>query len=189
MKRLGSLLSLLVLALAVAALLRISLQPDNTSSVGATASVEQAPLYIAHQATWIRYDQNDAPQLRAQAERIDYFEDRSMKLSQVALDRLGGKDGYWHASAPEGLVPAGESRMRLQPDVKVTGTAPKSLPTQIAASEVWVDWDRQQLYSDKPVRVSAPRRTATARSWRSNFAAQRVQLEGQVEMQYDAPPR
>lgn len=189
MKRLAALLPLLMLAAAALALLHISLQPGGEPSPTQAEATAQIPIYIAHQATWVRFDQNDVPQLRAQAERIDYFEDRSMKLSEVKLDRLGSKNGYWHVSAPEGQVPAGESRMRLQPQVAANGEAPKALPVTIAASEVWVDWGRQRLYSDHPVDARAPGRAAKAQTWSSDFGGQQVQLSGQVEMQYDVPPR
>lgn len=190
MKVLRALLPLAFLGLCAYGLLRISLQGESVERETHPADQSLAqPLYIAHQATWVRYGEDHKPQLRAQAERIDYYEDHSMKLTQVRLDRLGAQNGPWQASAPQGYVPPGESRMRLQPDVVVKGMAPKSLPTEINAREVWVDWQSQQLYSRSPVRAKAPGRSASAQSWTSDFAGNHVQLNGQVEMHYDAPPR
>ncbi|MFT4045526.1 MAG: LPS export ABC transporter periplasmic protein LptC [Solimonas sp.] len=190
MSRLRAWLPFLVLIAAAAWIVNNSMHRDRKLAATDTAGEERLPLYIAGNATWTRYGSDGQPQVRATAQRIDYFEDRSMALTTVALDRLGGPQGTWHATAPRGVVPANEQRMRLEPDVNVTGTIGKGkLPTKIAASEVWVDWGKKLISSDRPVRATAPGHSATAQGWQSNFDATQVQMMGNVEMQYDAPRR
>jgi LPS export ABC transporter protein LptC len=190
LSRLRAWLPFLILIAAAAWIVNSSMHRDRKLAVTETASDDRVPLYVAGQATWTRYGTDGTPLVRATAQNIDYYEDRSMALDTVTLDRLGGPQGAWHVTAPRGLVPANEQRMRLEPDVNVTGTVSKGkLPTTIAASEVWVDWDKKLISSERPVRATAPGRSATAQGWQSDFNATHVQMMGNVEMQYDAPHR
>ncbi|MGH8445760.1 MAG: LPS export ABC transporter periplasmic protein LptC [Solimonas sp.] len=189
MNRLRAFLPFLVLIVAAAVIVTNAMKRDKQLAATPATGDDRIPVYIAHQATWTRYGADGLPMVSAEADRIDYFEDRSMSLITVSMDRLGGEQGPWHVKAPHGTVPANEQRMRLEPDVTVRGDAKGGLPTTIAASEVWVDWDKKTITSDKPVRAVAPGRTATASGWQSDFNGTRVQMKGNVEMQYDAPRR
>jgi len=189
MNRLRAWLPFLILIAVAVWIVSGSLKRDRQLAANDEVSAEQIPLYTAEQALWLRYGADGQPLVEAAAQRIDYFEDRSMALETVSLDRLGGKQGSWHVTAPHGMVPPDENRIRLEPDVSVEGAIRGGQPTKIAASEVWVDWDKKMISSDRPVRATAPGRSATAQGWKSNFDATQVQMSGNVEMQYDAPRR
>ncbi|WP_028009029.1 LPS export ABC transporter periplasmic protein LptC [Solimonas flava] len=188
MKRLRAWLPFLALIIAAALIVTNSMKRDRQLATTTAAEPARVPQYVADGAVWTRYGADGTPMVRAQAQRIDYFEDRSMTLDTVTLDRLGGEQGSWHLEAPRGIVPANEQRMRLEPDVAVRGQA-RGLPTTIAAREVWVDWEKKTIRSDLPVQARAPGRVATASGWESDFDATRVQMKGNVEMHYDAPRR
>ncbi|WP_043113960.1 LPS export ABC transporter periplasmic protein LptC [Solimonas soli] len=187
--RLRAWLPFLILIAAAAWIVNSSMHRDRRLASNGASGDDRVPLYVAERAVWTRYGADGQPLVEATAQHIDYFEDRSMVLSTVALDRLGGAQGSWHVEAPRGIVPANENRMRLEPDVSVKGAIKGNLPTAIAASEVWVDWDQKLISSDRPVRAEAPGRSATAQGWQADFNATHVQMSGKVEMQYDAPHR
>lgn len=188
-RRLRAWLPFIALIAAAAVIVAQSMKRDAQLAAPAAASTERVPTYIADQATWIRYGADGQPQVRAQAERIDYYDDRSVTLSTVSLDRLGGPQGHWHVTAPQGTVPPNAQRMRLGPDVVLTGEPRASLPTTIKARDVWVDWQKKTIASDQPVQGAAPGRAVAARGWQTDFDASKLQMQGNVEVQYDAPSR
>lgn len=188
MNRLRAWLPFIALLVAAALIVTNSMKRDRQLATTPAAEEARQPVYVADGAVWTRYGDDGQPMIRAQAQRIDYFEDRSMTLDTVTLDRLGGAQNSWHLEAPRGIVPPDEQRMRLEPDVSVRGQT-RGLPTTIAAREVWVDWHQKTIRSDQPVQARAPGRVATASGWESDFNATRVQMKGNVEMHYDAPRR
>lgn len=189
MSKIRGWLPFVLLIIAAAYIVSHSMQRDKqlASTVPTTGGKE--PSYIADDATWVRYGTDGNPMVRAQAKRIDYFEDRSAVLTTVVLDRLGGTQGHWHLEAPKGTVPPNAQRMLLQPDVAINGETSNQLPTTIAARDVWVDWDKRTISSDQPVRGNAPNRAVSAKGWQTDFDASGIQMKGNVEVQYDAPPR
>lgn len=189
MKRWRSLLPFILMISVAAGIVWLSLRDGAQQTGDSTASEQREPRYTTEQATWTRYGSDGLPLMRAQAAHIDYFEDRSMEMQTVVLDRVGGEQGHWHLSAPTGMVPPGQERIRLGPDVQINGAARANLPTEIAAKEVWVDWNKREIVSDKPVRARAPGRVLLGDSWSSDFAATRAKLKGNVQVEYDAPQR
>ena len=187
MKRLRTLLPFALLLVAAAVIVNLSVRRDERGDARAGNESAAIPVYVAEQATWVRYGPDGHPQLRAEAASINYYTDRAMQLDTVMLDRLGGDQGAWHLRAARGDVPAGSTRMRLSPEVAVTGTAKDALPVQIAASEVWVDWQQREISSVQPVTLTAPNRRLRADRWQTDFNASRSQLSGHVEVFYDAP--
>lgn len=179
----------LLLLIAAATIVSFSLRRDENQPANGSSAGAATPVYVAERATWIRFGTDGLPQLQAEAQRIDYFADRSMQLDTVTLDRLGGDQGAWHLEAPRGEVPAGSSKMRLSPDVAVKGTSKTQLPVQIAASEVWVDWEKREISSEQPVSLQAPGRNLSADQWQTDFNGSRSQLRGHVEVEYDAPQK
>lgn len=189
MSRLRTLLPFLLLIIAAAYIVMHSMRRDADLASNAPTASEREPLYVADQATWTHYGVDGTPKVRAQADRIDYYDDRSITMTTVVLDRLGSAQGHWHLEAPSGSVPPDAQRMLLQPDVDIRGEAGRDLPTTIAARDVWVDWDKRTISSDQPVRGAAPNRTVSAKGWQTDFDATQIQMKGQVEVQYDAPRR
>lgn len=189
MSRLRTLWPFLLLILAAAYIVAHSMRRDADLADAAPATIEREPLYVAEHATWTRYAADGAPQVRAQADQIDYYDDRSITMTTVTLDRLGSTQGHWHLEAPRGSVPPAAQRMLLQPDVAIRGESSHDLPTTIAARDVWVDWGQRTISSDQPIRGNAPNRAIKAKGWQTDFDATQIQMKGQVEVQYDAPRR
>lgn len=189
MNRLRTLLPFLLLIVAAAYIVSHSMRRSAELTGSAPESGERVPTYVADHATWTRYGSDGTPQVRAQAERIDYYDDRSITMTTVVLDRLGGAQGHWHLEAPRGSVPPNAQRMLLQPDVAISGETASDLPTTIAARDVWVDWGQRTISSDQPVQGNAPNRAVSAKGWQTDFDATQIRMKGQVEVQYDAPRR
>jgi LPS export ABC transporter protein LptC len=143
--------------------------------------------YELQNAEWTRYSDDGQVDLRAHAERIDYYDDRSMRLTAVALDRLGGENGRWQLQAAEGQVPAGETRIRLQPEVLINGTLASGAPAQMQTRNVWVDWTRKTIVSSEAVTMSSPGRELRAIGLEADWAGEHLQFKKQVEVRY-APP-
>lgn len=188
MKTLRGLLPLFLLLAGTALIVQLSLRRETRSTVDAVA-VPRTPIYTAERTSWTRFNAEGQPELRATAQRIDYYDDRAMQLAEVQLDRLGGAQGRWQLNAAQGEVPAGESRMRLSPAVDARGTVQDGTPLQVAAREVWVDWRRREIRSDAPVTATAPGRVLRADAWQTDFSATNTRLQGKVEVHYDVPAR
>ncbi|NGY05818.1 LPS export ABC transporter periplasmic protein LptC [Solimonas terrae] len=189
MSRLCAWLPFVLLIAAAAYIVSHSMRRNAELAGGTPAAGERVPTYVADQATWVRYGVDGTPQVRAQAERIDYYDDRSIAMTAVVVDRLGGTQGHWHLEAARGSVPPDAQRMLLQPDVAIRGETASDLPTTIAARDVWVDWQLRTISSDQPVQGSAPNRAVSAKGWQTDFDATHIQMKGNVEVQYDAPSR
>lgn len=172
--------------LAVAALgLWLTLQ-GFTPGTSVAEAVAEHPRYAVQGAIWIRYGDSGAAEFRAQAATIDYYDDRSMQLSTVTLDRLGS-EGPWTLQAAQGEVPPAETRMRLMPEVDIDGTLKSGAAAQIMASNVWVDWTEKTLASADPVHMSSPDRELQAIGFESDWAGEHLRFLKQVQVHY-APP-
>lgn len=182
-------LPFLLMVIAAAIIVWLSMRDRGEEAAAAPNAEARTPRYVTEAATWTRFDIAGQPQMRAQAARIDYYEDRSMEMQTVVLDRIGGEQGHWHLTAAQGRVPAGEERIRLTPQVLITGAPRADLPTEVSASEVWVDWNKRQITSERPVRARAPGRELQGNSWTSDFDATRAQVKGNVQVEYDVPNR
>lgn len=189
MSRVRNWLPFLLLIAAAAYIVVHNMRRQAELGEAVETSAARVPTYVADQATWVRYGSDGSPLVRAVAERIDYYDDRSVVLTTVSVDRLGGEQGHWHLEAPRGTVPPNAERMLLQPEVAITGEPRSDLPTTIAARDVWVDWDKRTISSSSPVRGQAPNRAIAAQGWQTDFDGAQVQMRGQVEVQYDAPRR
>ena len=121
MKSWRSLLPFALLIIAATVITLTSLRQDAQRVTGNVPSAAREAIYVAETASWVRHDVNGVPQLRAEAQRIDYYDNRAMTLQTVKLDDLGGPNGAWHLEAAQGEVPPGETKMQLKPEVAVTG--------------------------------------------------------------------
>ncbi len=151
---------------------------------GANEEPSNNSRYELQNAEWTRYGDDGAVDLRARADRIDYYDNRSMLLTTVEMDRLGGEQGRWQLQAAEGQVPAGESRVRLQPDVRIDGTLSSGAPAQLETRNVWVDWTRKTITSAEPVKMTSPGRELRAIGMETDWAGEHIQFKKQVEVRY-----
>lgn len=140
--------------------------------------------YELQNAEWTRYNDDGAVDLRARADSIDYYDDRSMLLTTVVMDRLGGEQGRWQLQAAEGQVPGGETRVRLQPEVRIDGTLASGAPAQLETRNVWVDWTHKTIASAEPVKMTSPGRELRAIGMETDWAGQHIQFKKQVEVRY-----
>lgn len=187
MSRRGPVLLLFPLALAVVAVVVTlqGFQPEPAAEGEGAAGPE--PRYELADAQWTRHDPAGTPQLRATAARIEYFDDRSARLTTLTLDQLGGADGPWRIHAPSGTVPAEQMRMQIGPPVRMTGTLRQGGAVDVATERLWIDWQKREIYTDDRVTLTAPRREARARGLRTDWAGTRVRLLRDVRVDYAAP--
>lgn len=151
----------------------------------ATEQALQQPRYEMENAQWLRYGEDGALELRAQAERIEYFDDRSMQLDRVQIDRLGNQ-GPWTLTAARGEVPAGTEHMQLLPVAQVRGQR-SGQPVQITAPQVWVDWSKKIIHSSQPINMTSPGRTLDAIGFEADWQGERLRFLRNVEMRYVTP--
>jgi LPS export ABC transporter protein LptC len=151
----------------------------------ATDHAVERPRYELQNARWTRYGDDGTVELRAQAGRIDYYDDRSMQLFDVQLDRLADT-GPWSLKAERGVVPPQQQRMQLLPTVYVEGQR-GGQPMQITAPQVWVDWVKQTIESSQPVHMTSPGRKLDAVGFFADWRGERLRFLKNVEMHYVAP--
>lgn len=182
----GSLI-LLVPALLVIAAVLFTLKGFEPVPGTATEPALPEPRYELGRAEWVRLDQQGQPQMRATAESIEYFDDRSAQLNQLVLDRLGGRDGPWHITAPRGVVPPNQTRMKLSEPVTITGRLREGDTVKIETDRLWVDWQQRELYTEDAVVLHGSSRQARANGLRADWSGRRVELLRDVQVDYDAP--
>lgn len=146
---------------------------------------QEHPQYEMENALWLRYGDDGQIEMRARADRIEYFDDRSMELSRVQIDRLSD-EGPWVLVAARGQVPAQSQRMQLLPDVNVEGRR-GGQPIHIHAPQVWLDWSRKTISSAKQVNMTSPGRTLSALGFEADWSGERLRFHKNVEMNYVAP--
>ncbi|HEX4895256.1 MAG TPA: LPS export ABC transporter periplasmic protein LptC [Solimonas sp.] len=159
--------------------------PEPVALAGADGT--EQPRYRMEGVQWTRYGADGLPRFQAQAERADYYDDEALRLSGVGLDRLGGRQGAWTLRAPQGRVPAGETRMRLGPAVQIEGRDRRGAPVTIAARQVWVDWEARTIRSQEPVQLRSPGTEVDAVGLEADWSGQRLRLLNRVEMRHVAP--
>lgn len=151
----------------------------------AAESTAQQPRYEMENAQWLRYGEDGELELRAQAERIEYFDDRSMQLDSVQIDRLGSQ-GPWTLTAERGEVPPRTERMQLLPRAQVQGQR-SGQPVTITAPQVWVDWSKKTIHSSQRINMSSPGRTLDAIGFEADWQGERLRFLRNVEMRYVTP--
>ncbi len=180
-------LLLLAAPTAAAALaVMLTLQGFTPDGVAVEEAVKR-PRYTVGGAEWTRYGEDGNADFRARALRIDYFDDHSLALGDVTLDRLEGDAGPWTLRAAQGEVPPGANRMRLTPDVDINGKLRSGARADIQTRNVWVDWRAKTLTSAEPILMQSPGRELRAIGFESDWSGEHVRFMKQVQVHY-APP-
>jgi LPS export ABC transporter protein LptC len=176
---------LLYPALALLALLAGWLAFEGFRDPGAApaANEEQRPRYHIEAADWTRFDETGSRVFVVGASSIDYFDDASMQLADIALN-TGDENGPWRLDARRGVVPAGEKRLRLEPLVDVRGRTRDEVPVQILAPTLWVDWAERTLSTDDAVDARAGSSTLQAVGMRTDWNGERVEFLGEVQVRH-----
>ena len=154
-----------------------------------TPEAIERPRYHIEGAQWRRYDDTGALVFEATAAGIDYFDDASMELNDIALvTHSAERRGSWQLTANRGSVPPGEERIELKPEVRIDGEPHERPAIEIGTPTLWVDWARRTLSTDDPIVASSPGRTHSAIGMRADWTGERVEFLRQVESRY-APGR
>lgn len=183
---LRSLLTLAFVALALAAL-SWSLRglEENAGTVAKTAA---PPRYTAKQAQWTHLDAQGVAAFHLTADTVEYYDDRSATLSNVVMDRFHAGQSPWRLTAPQGTIPAWQSRVLLQNPVNAAGTLLNGDPVTISTSSLWADGSRNELYTDASVQVDGPGWQATGIGLRADLASDKVALLHNTKVNYVAHP-
>ncbi|HZP12745.1 MAG TPA: LPS export ABC transporter periplasmic protein LptC [Nevskiaceae bacterium] len=181
------LLFALPILLAVA-LLVLTWRGNETAVEPSSPAAEAQPRYQLDDARWIRYDERGQPEFQASAESIEYFDDESAKLSTIEMHSLGGASSPWRISAPRGHAPPhSQQRVQLYGGVDANGQWPQGEPLSFQTPSLWVDEKTHQIYTDAPVQLRGPGRSASAAGMRADWIGKSVELLGQVRTQYVLP--
>ncbi|MDP3859327.1 MAG: LPS export ABC transporter periplasmic protein LptC [Stagnimonas sp.] len=149
----------------------------------AEAAAAFAPRYRIETLRLMRTDAEGVPALELRAASADYYDDGSAQLKMVAARGLSGSAAPWQLTAPQGLVPVGQRRLKLLSPVAGTGQWPDGERFQVEAQDVWVDDAAKQFESALPIRISSETRSANARGFKAPFDGHTLQLNS-VEMRY-----
>ena len=149
----------------------------------AEAAAAFAPRYRIEGLRLMRTDATGAPALELRARSADYYDDGSAQLKTVEARGLSGNAAPWELASPEGVVPAGQRRLKLLEPVTGTGQWPRGEKFQLKAGDVWVDDAARSFSSELPLLIDSPTRSAKAKGFRAPFDGQTLQLES-VEMRY-----
>lgn len=149
------------------------------------ALIEQRPRYHLEEVRWQRYDESGAPVFVLAATSIDYFDDASMQLTGVRFD-THAEGGSWRLEADRGTVPAGETRLRLEPQVDVRGARERGGGRiDLRTPLLWVDWRERTLNTDEPVEArTAAGSTLQAMGMRGDWTGRRVEFLNTVQMRH-----
>ncbi|MES0875155.1 LPS export ABC transporter periplasmic protein LptC [Sinimarinibacterium thermocellulolyticum] len=149
-----------------------------------TEIAQARPRYHLQDAHWQRFDESGAPLFVLAAADLDYFDDASMQLAGVRLDTYAD-EGNWRLEADRGMVPAGETRLRLEPLVELRGAREHSGRIALKTPTLWVDWRARTLSTDQPVEAStAAGSTLKARGLRGDWAGRHVEFLDAVRVRH-----
>lgn len=122
---------------------------------------------------------------RATADRAVYFTDGSLDLDTVVVDYLGGDDGRWQLTAPDGTVPPEHDTLHLAGEVDVNGTDDQGSPIHFATPRLTVGLVTRVLRTDAPVVLETVGKRMRAVGLETNFTGTRIDLLSDVEAVVD----
>jgi LPS export ABC transporter protein LptC len=176
----SSWLGLMLILLVVAVLVWQSSQTPG----GANESVSSSqPRYRIENLRALRTDDQGTPLVRLTAATADYYDGGAASLTQIEAVGLSGEAAPWALKAPTGTVTAGEKRLLLHAPVSGTGRWNTGEQFQFAGSAVWVDDEKRQFYSNQPIEIDSPSRTARAKGFTAGFDGKTLQMT-QPELSY-----
>jgi len=174
-----------LLLLASAAALLYSLYLQTRVAPGKPGS-SNPPRYTLDDVDWVRYNGSGQPSLRGHASEIDYYRDRSAIGKGLKITVLRHADTAWIATAPNGEMPAGDQRLRLDGKVQINGRWPDSdQALQIDTTRLWIDLHLHELSTDAGVTLSSVLRNGSATGLRADWMTRTLDLYADVKMTYD----
>lgn len=173
------------LAVLAALVLLRGFQPEPPQ---AAAAAGRAPLYQLQGVEWTRLDAQGKPLINATADTARYYDDKSAQFEALRVERLG-QGGPWNLSSPQGQMPAGQQRIRLDKPVQMTGRMKSGENVRVETDSLWVDLERKEIATEDRVRLSGRNRAASATGMRADWNGTQVQLLKDVEVEYVPQPR
>lgn len=174
----------LLLTTVVAALLPWARGPAPDADAGRAAAAE--PRHWLRGARIARHGADGRLLMLVEAESVDWFDDRSARLTALRVSRLGGQD-VWTLTAPSGHAPPAERRLMLEGPVLAEGRWPNGDPFRISAPHLWIDALRREVATDGRVVLEAPGRRIRALGMRADWDGERLELLAQVEARHALP--
>jgi LPS export ABC transporter protein LptC len=163
-----------------------SLQADAPESRAVMAT---EPRYELRGVDWTRFGEDGKTLIQAHADTGRYYDDKSASFDAITVRHLGAGPSPWTLSSPHGRIPAAEQRIELTDPVDMRGALKNGDPASVASASMWVDFERQEIYTEDAIRLSSPGREVRAIGLRGDWAGTRLQLMKNVEVNYVAPPR
>lgn len=142
------------------------------------------PRYTLNQVEWTRLDQNGQPEYIAQAQSIEYFDDRSAHLIQPDVIAFGGKGSPWRMTAPEGRTPANSRNILLSGNVLVAGRWSNGRELNLTTPHLWLEPGEKRLRTDAEVMLEGAGRKLRATGLIADSMGEHVQLLGKVRGEY-----
>lgn len=173
------------LAAFAALLLLRGFQPEPQQ---AAAEVGNPPRYQLQGVEWTRLDAQGQPLIRATADTVRYYDDKSAQFETLRVERLG-QGGPWNLNAPRGQMPGGEQRIRLEKPVEMTGKMKSGEDVRVETDSLWVDLERKEIATEDRVRLTGRNRAASATGMRADWNGTQVKLLKDVEVEYVPQPR
>ena len=172
-----------LLIAAVALLMSLGgFESAGTSAV--RENVQGNPRYVVANAEWTRLGANGKTEFHINAEHIDFYDDESARMTNMAMDGLNQGKGPWHLTSPLGQMPAHDKRILLNKPVVITGAMKQGDPVKLTTDQLWVDGARKELYTESPVLMTRGSQQASANGMNADWAGQRLQLLHDVKVIY-----
>jgi LPS export ABC transporter protein LptC len=159
---------------------------EDASAPGGQQDAAQ-PRYTVRGAQWRRLDPEGKPMFDARAETIDYYDDRSAKLSQIELTALAGRGAPWKMTAPQGEALDRPQRLHLIGGVEGNGRWPDGETLAFHTPDLWMDADAEILHTESAVDLRSASRAVSGRGLRVDGKSQKLWLEHDVDVHYVAP--
>lgn len=159
---------------------------NKAQMTDAPAVVE--PRYTAKNAEWTHLNKEGVAEFHLTAETTEYYDDRSVKLTHVVMDRFRAGQSPWRLTAPQGTIPAHESRVLLENPVNATGTLQSGEVVTITTPHLWADGAKNELYTDAPVELTSLNWQASSTGLRADLAGEKLALLHNSKVTYAATP-
>ena len=146
------------------------------------------PRYTAKQAEWTHLNERGVAEFHLSADAVEFYDDRSAKLSNVVMDRFRAGQSPWRLTAPHGSIPAQESRVLLQNPVNIYGTLENGETVTINTPSLWADSTRNELHTDANVQINGPNWQASSIGMRIDLVGDKVSLLHNSKVNYVTHP-
>ena len=160
--------------------------------------------YLIKNAQWTRLDLNGAPEMRATAQNMSWFDDQSAHMVQPEFQVYSGGSApdaqgcasaagagcaraAWRLTAPEGQLPRNSRNVLLTGTVLAVGHWPDGAELGFNTARLWLDAEKKLLRTDADVSLEGAGRHILATGMSADWQAKHLQLLSNVQAQYNIP--